>query len=101
MSEQTTSTREQLEVKRLGFLMKLYLVGYALGIVFLLLCAFLGNNMVMFAIGVFFLAQAIGLDIYVRIKRTQLNAKLKADAAAAGADIDKLQKELKEKRKRK
>lgn len=92
MNNKNEPKNPEVEAKRISFLMKIYIPLYVLALVVLIIGAALDKNIVLIVIAVFLAAQAVTLDVYSKIARTKLNAKLNEEARQAGADLKKLKK---------
>lgn len=80
------------KVRLLTVLMVIYFALYLAAIVFAVLSAAAQNGMWFLIIAAVCGIAAVGLDIYVRVSRAKLDADLKAEFAAAGIDISKMNK---------
>lgn len=92
MNNKNEPKNPEVEAKRISFLMKIYIPLYVLALVVLIIGAALDKNIVLIVIAVFLAAQAVTLDVYSKIARTKLNAKLNEESRQAGADFKKLKK---------
>lgn len=83
------------KVRLLTVLMIIYFALYLAAIVIAVLSVAILNAQWLLIIAAVCGIVAVGLDIYVRTARSKLNAQLKAEFAAAGVDISKIDRRKK------